>query len=100
MELKKYTTYRRQVLTAKRAEIVANTNAGINAGSLMAFDRKAGVAVGVLDELDALADWLDAQEPDYVAPLTAEEMARWRWALTHGFDVPADIMALIEERAE
>jgi hypothetical protein len=91
MDLKKYTLYRRQVLTAKRAEIAANTNAGINAGGLMAFDRKATVAAGVLDELDALADWLDAQEPDYVAPLTAEEKTRWRWAKVNGLDVPDDI---------
>lgn len=96
MDLKKYTLYRRQVLTAQRAEVAAHTNAGINAGSLMAFDRKASVAAGVLDELDALADWLDAQEPDYVAPLTPEEKTRWAWALEHGFDVPANIVAQIE----
>jgi hypothetical protein len=96
MELKKYTTYRRQVLTAKRAEIAANTNGGINAGSLMAFDRKAAVASGVLDELDALADWLDAQEPDYVEPMTDETRARWAWALDNGFDVPADVVKQLE----
>jgi hypothetical protein len=96
MDLKKYTTYRRQVLTAKRAQIAANTNAGINAGSLMAFDRKASVAAGVLDELDALADWLDEQEPDYVAPLTDVEVSRWAWALDHGFDVPAEIVKQLE----
>lgn len=90
MDLKKYTTYRRQVLTAKRAEIAANTGA-INTGRLMAFDRKAGVTVGVLDELDELADWLTASEPDYVAPLTEAEKTRWRWAREHDLEVPADI---------
>ena len=91
MDLKKYTEYRRQVLTAERAEIAANTNAGINTGRLMSFDRRAAVAVGVLDELDALADWLAAEEPDYVAPLTDAEKARWQWAKDRGLDVPDDI---------
>jgi hypothetical protein len=91
MDLKKYTAYRRQSLTARRAEIAASTNAGINTGRLMAFDRQAAVTVGVLDELDELADWLAAKEPDYVAPLTEEEKNRWRWAKAHDLDVPDDI---------
>ena len=91
MDLRKYTAYRRQVLTAERAELAANTNAGINTGRLMAFDRNAAVAMGVLGELDALADWIDAQEPDYVAPLTDADKTQWRWARDHGLEVPDDI---------
>lgn len=92
MDLKKYTTYRRQTLTAERAGIAANSS-GINTGKLMGFDRRAAVTVGVLDELDELADWLAAAEPDYVAPLTDEEKTRWRWARDHDLDVPDDIAA-------
>lgn len=92
MDLKKYTTYRRQQLAARRSEIAASTNA-INTGRLMGFDRAAAVTAGVLDELDCLAEWLTAAEPDYVAPLTEEEKIRWRWAQAHDLEVPDDIAA-------
>lgn len=95
MDLKKYTTYRRKVLEAERAEL-AKANPGITTGRLMGFDRKASVTLGVLDELNELAEWMEAQEPDYVAPMTEDEKTRWRWAMDHGFDVPADIVAQLE----
>jgi hypothetical protein len=90
MDLSKYTTYRRQVLEAQRAALVAN-GSGITTGRLMGFDQKAKVTIGVLDELDELAAWLDAREPDYVAPLTEEEKIRWRWAKAHDLEVPEEI---------
>jgi hypothetical protein len=59
----------------------------------MSFDRKAAVALGFCDELDDLADWIDEQEPGFVAPLTAEQKSHWRFARDAGLEVPEEIAA-------
>ena len=47
----------------------------------------------VLTEFESLASWLADGQPSAKAVLTEVQLEHYRWAVSQGFDVPAEIKA-------
>jgi hypothetical protein len=95
MNLRKYIEYRRAELTAERDRIAGQSQAGISMGGLMAHDNRAKIVDLLLTELDLILKWIEAGEPAFIPPLTAEEQRFWRNALDRGLAIPEEIRDLL-----
>jgi hypothetical protein len=86
-----YVAYRRAELAFEERELAATTVSGIGGGYMVSRGERLRAITILLEELDKIAAWLDAGEPEYVPPLSESDKNQWRWAREHGLDVPSHI---------
>ena len=84
-----YTDYRRATL---QAQIDAITTGPFSTGNVNRAEYYRTLNA-VLTEFESLANWLATGQPSAKAVLTEVQLEHYRWAVSQGFDVPAEIKA-------
>jgi len=87
--LQRYADYRRAEI---QAQIDAITTGPFSTGSVNRAEHYRTLNV-ILTEFESLAGWLVTGQPSAKAVLTEDQLEHYRWAVSQGFDVPADIKA-------
>jgi hypothetical protein len=88
--LRRWIEFRRNQLAAEQGQSREADGLGAARAIQGAADRK--FAHDVLNELKAMADWFDRGSPEYVPPLTEEQLKQWRFVRDHNGDVPEHIL--------